>query len=114
MILLFIPATEQIKIYKFLYENKNSYDELFYYDENPYLIDDLEPKFYTNVLPNITEYDEYENNKNFFIIIRDYNFYKEIVQIKNCNYIFSVYPDFINLNKNWRNRKFNWYIVHCQ
>ena len=114
MILLFIPATEQIKIYKFLYENKNSYDELFYYDENPYLIDDLEPKFYTNVLPNITEYEKYEKNKNFFIVIRDYNFYKEIVQINNCNYIFSVYPDFINLNKNWRERKFNWYIVHCK
>tara|TARA_B100000927_G_C16462382_1_gene468359 strand:+ start:831 stop:2258 length:1428 start_codon:yes stop_codon:yes gene_type:complete len=112
-VLLFVPATEEVKIYKFLYDNKNSYEKLYYYEDNPYLIDDLEPRFYTSSLPEIKKYKDLEDNKNSFIIIRDYGFYSKIVNKKNCNLVFSIYPDFINLNKNWRERKFNWYVVDC-
>ena len=57
MIVLFIPATEQVKIYKFLFYNINKEEnsKIFYYEDNPYIIDDLEPKFYTSFLPKISK-----------------------------------------------------------
>ena len=51
--LLFIPANEQVKIYEYLYYNNNDDDniKIFYDTNNPYIIDDLKPKFYTSFLP---------------------------------------------------------------
>tara|TARA_B100001287_G_C22650656_1_gene515039 strand:+ start:193 stop:1620 length:1428 start_codon:yes stop_codon:yes gene_type:complete len=112
-ILLFIPATEEVKIYKFLYDNKNNYNKIYYYDDNPYIIDDLEPRFYTSFLPKISKYKNIENSKNFYLITRDYNFYNKTIDKNNCKLAFSIYPDIININKNWRDKKFNWYIIHC-
>ncbi len=113
IILLFIPATEEARIYKFLYDN-NSNKKIFYYDENPYLIDGLEPRFYTSFLPKISKYKEIDNVSNYFLIVRNNKFYEEIINKKNCNLSYSIYPDIINLNKNWRDRKFNWYVISCE
>ena len=113
IIALFIPATEQVKIYKFIFDNSDTINKIYYYDDNPYIIDDLEPRFYTSYLPKIKKYNKKENYKDYYLIIRDYNFYIETINKKNCSSVFSIYPKIVNLNKNWRQRKFNWYIVYC-
>ncbi len=116
MIVLFIPATEQVKIYKFLFYNINKEEnsKVFYYEDNPYIIDDLEPKFYTSFLPKISKYDEKTNINNSFLIIRKYELIEKLINNKNCNLVHSVYPQkIINLNKNWRDRSFNWYVLKC-
>lgn len=113
-IILFIPATEQVKVYEFLYYNKNSVSKVFYYDSNPYIIDDLEPKLYTSQIPKIKKYEVGNELSNSFLIVRNYRSYQEINKLNNCKFVYSVYPEFINLNKNWRDRDFNWYIFECK
>ena len=114
MVILIIPASEEVKVYEYIHYNSNENTKIFYHNENPYIIDDLEPKFYTSFLPKITKFHEGSNISNSLVIIREYNFYNTLIKKDNCNLSFSVYPEFINLNKNWRERKFNWYIVYCK
>ena len=113
MIILFIPATEEVKIYEYLYYNKNSESKILYFDENPYIMDGLEPKFYTYLLPKISKFENDNDTSNSLIIVRNYNDYKKIINNQNCKLAYSVYPEIVNLNKNWRERKFNWYIIKC-
>ena len=113
MIILFIPATEEVKIYEYLYYNKNNESKILYLDENPYIMDGLEPKFYTYLLPKISKFENDNDISNSLIIVRNYNDYKKIINNQNCKLAYSVYPEIVNLNKNWRERKFNWYIISC-
>lgn len=113
MILLVIPATEQVKVYKFLYDNDVKNNKIYYYEDNPYIINDLEPKFYTNDLPNISELPLGLEYTNSYVILRDFKIYNKILEKGNCNSVFSVYPEFINKNNNWKDRKFNWYVIYC-
>ena len=57
LITIFIPATEQVKVYQFLFYNNKDNNKIFYYDDNPYIISDLEPKLYTSFLPKIEKFD---------------------------------------------------------
>mgnify|MGYP001435024837 CR=1 FL=1 len=113
--LLFIPANEQVKIYEYLYYNNNDDDniKIFYDTNNPYIIDDLKPKFYTSFLPKIKKLDKTSNLDNSFVIIRNYNKLQQFKNKINCDLVFSIYPEIINKNKNWREREFNWYIFKC-
>ena len=113
MILLVIPATEQVKVYKFLYNNDVKDNKIYYYEDNPYIINDLEPKFYTNDLPIISKLSLGLEYSNSYIILRDFKIYNKILEKDNCNPVFSVYPEFINKNNNWKDRKFNWYVIYC-
>lgn len=112
-IVLLIPATEQVKIYQYLYYNNTENSKIFYTDDNPYRIDDLEPKFYTGFLPEIKKYHTNSYVPNSLIVSRNQNVIKKIIDNSNCNIVYSVYPDIINLNKNWKNREFNWYVIYC-
>ncbi len=112
-IVLLIPATEQVKIYKYLYYNNNEDMKIFYTNENPYRIDGLEPKFYTSFLPEIRKFEENTYVPNSLLVSRNQNEINEIIDNSNCNIVYSVYPDIIKLNKNWKDREFNWYVIYC-
>ena len=89
--------------------------------ENPYQINTMEPFFYTKFLPKIIEmkkdsFDIYDSNyfHNSWIITNNYDDYKFILNNKKCEKIYSSFPEkIINLNKNWKRLKLNWYILYC-
>lgn len=112
LITIFIPATEQVKVYQFLFYNNKDNNKIFYYDDNPYIISDLEPKLYTSFLPKIEKFD-YKNFNKSFVITRNFQSFELLNNSLNCKKVYSVYPEIININKNWRERKFNWYILKC-
>ena len=113
LVLLFIPANEQVKIYEYLYYNNNDNMHVFYDTDNPYIIDDLKPKFYTSFLPKIDKLNNNSNLKNSFVILRNFEKLMQFKNKQNCELVFSIYPEIINRNNNWREREFNWYIFKC-
>ena len=114
MLLLFIPATEEIKVYEYLFNNKQDKVNFYYYGDYPYKMDDLEPRIYTSFLPPLEEYKENSDLSKSMIIIRNRSFFEKIVKNNQCDKVFSVYPEIIDMNPNWRQREFNWYIVSCK
>ena len=111
--LSFIPATEQVKIYEYIYNNKIE-NNIYYNDDNPYLIADLNPKLYTSHLPAISKFNKDNIKDEYYLILRDYNILNDILNTSSCKKIYSVYPVFINRNPNWQKHKINWYIVYCK
>lgn len=113
-LLLFVPATEQVRLYEYLYYNQNETEKIIYYDKNPYIIDELEPRIYTNYLKKISKYKDINDLNDSLIIINDFKSYQYFKNSNNCYSVFSVYPQFIYLNKNWRDKNFNWAIFKCK
>lgn len=107
-----IPATEQVGLYKYIYNNKNELTNIFYEDDNPYLIAGLNPKLYTHYLPEISKLNNLKENDKFYLITRNQLIVKSYSHLK-CLKKYSVYPDFIYINPNWKKHKFNWYLFHC-
>ncbi len=117
---LFTPANGKVAIYDFLYSHtqmaEQEHTNIFYIDENPYLINNMEPFFYTKFLPPIKEYNNNQKNKNkkSIIITNAYSEFELLLNNKNCKKIYNSFPEkIINLNRNWRDKKFNWYIIEC-
>ena len=110
-----IPATEQVNLYKYIYKNKNNLANIYYTEDNPYFIADLNPKLYTHYLPKVNKINNNINNKNenFHLITREQLNDKSLFKAK-CNKAYSVYPDFIYINPNWKKHKFNWYFYDCK
>lgn len=113
-LVLIIPATEQVKVYQYLYYNQFKVDRVFFYDTNPYIIDDLEPSLYTSSLPEILKYKTESQYKKSFIILRRHEIYEEFKNKNNCKFVFSVYSKYFNKIKIFREREFNWYIFKCE
>jgi len=107
-----IPATEQVGLYKYIYENKNELTNIYYEDDNPYLIAGLNPKLYTHYLPEITKLNNLNVNDKFYLITRKQLIIQSFSHFK-CLKKYSVYPDFIYINPNWKKHKFNWYLFYC-
>ena len=81
----------------------------------------MEPFFYTKFLPEIKVLEnEYIVKQsllsNSWIITNIVEEYKEVTYKNNrCKKKYSTYPEIImNLNKNWRKLKLNWYIIYCK
>jgi GPI mannosyltransferase 3 len=118
--LLLFPAERQIHLYRYIYYNLNNND-IFYLKENPYIIDGLEPKFYVQSLidikeVNINDLDNFINtNTNINIITNRYEYFDDIINGHNsCKKIFTTYPEkLMLLNKNWKKRNMNWFIINC-
>ena len=114
---LFTPANSRVGVYKFLYNNYNQGENVFYLKNNPYLINNMEPFFYTKFLPEIKALDNKKKLlKNSWIITNNYEDYKYVAYNNNhCKKNYSSYPErIINLNENWKRLKLNWYIVYCK
>ena len=117
---LFTPANNKVGVYEFLYNNYNKGENVFYLQNNPYLVNNMEPFFYTKFLPEIKVLEnEYMVKQsllsNSWIITNIVEEYKEVTYKNNkCKKKYSTYPEIImNLNKNWRKLKLNWYIIYC-
>ena len=116
---LFTPANSKVGVYKFLFNNYSKNDSVYFLDENPYMINDMEPKFYTYTLPKITRFDKNNIGSNTFqikswIITNKNDSYELLLKNKNCLKRYNTYPEkIINLNKNWKKHRLNWYIFSC-
>ena len=108
-----IPATEQVRLYKYIYYNKISITNIYYEDDNPYFIAGLNPKLYTHYLPEINKFNNLHINENFYLITRDQLTINSLSNIK-CIKEYSVYPNFIYINPNWKKHKFNWFLFNCK
>ena len=108
-----IPATEQVGLYKYMYDNKNELNNIYYEDDNPYFIAGLNPKLYTHYLPKIDKMNDLNKSEQFHLITRDQSKVKQLLNTK-CAKVYSVYPDFIYVNPNWEKHKFNWFFYNCK
>ncbi len=109
---LFIPPNTKVGVYKFIFDNINNNEKIYYIDENPYQINNMEPYFYTKFLTPINAYNASEED-NYWIVTNNYNNIKKLDD-KNCSKKYSTLPDIIfNINKNWKRLKLNWYIYYC-
>ncbi len=112
-ITLVTPANSKVGVYNYIYKNINNQYKFYYVDENPYLVNNMEPFFYTSYLPKIENFAEKKGNNQFWITSNNYDSIKKF-ENKNCNIKYSTYPrSIINLNKNWKRLKINWYILFC-
>ena len=110
---LFVPPNTKVGVYKFIYDNINNDEEIYFIEDNPYLINNMEPFFYTSFLPVIKKYQQDKEIKNIWLIS---NKYKDVISLKknNCKIKYTTYPQFIfNLNNNWKRLNLNWYILKC-
>ena len=117
-----IPAERQIALQRFVANNMYKAENVYFYDKNPYRIDGMNPYFYTHYLPEIKKFDleiDYKKFKNskliYYLITNDYLFYKNhFKDNKLCKKIYNSYPEkFVSINKNWKNRNLNWFIIKC-
>ena len=53
---LFMPPNTKVGVYKFIFDNINNNEKIYYIDENPYQINNMEPYFYTKFLTPINAY----------------------------------------------------------
>ena len=63
---LFTPANGKVAVYNYLYKKDIQNSKIYYLEENPYIINDMEPVFYTSFIPKInkTDIEEFNKNKN--------------------------------------------------
>jgi len=108
-----IPATEQVGLYKYIHDNKNNLTNIYYEDDNPYFIAGLNPKLYTHYLPKLEKINDFNTSEQFHLITRDQSKVKKLLNTK-CTKVYSVYPDFIYINPNWKKHKFNWFFYNCK
>ncbi len=117
LLTLFTPANGKIALLNFLHKKDIDQQQIFYLDNNPYLINEMEPFFYTHTLPKIKKFEKEINKTNFnksWFVTNNYEKYKLITKIENCTKKYNSFPEYIiNLNSNWKNLKFNWYVVYC-
>ena len=109
---LFVPPNTKVGVYKYIFDNLNDSDKIYYSDENPYLINNMEPFFYTNFINKIEPLNKNISN-NYWVVSNNYESLKKL-NITKCDKMYSTYPDFIfKINKNWKRLKLNWYIYYC-
>ena len=115
LITLITPANNKVSTYKFIYENIDDEQKIFFTNENPYLINNMEPFFYTHSLNKIMPINEKSVNEKSYWIVS--NNYKNIsINLENgCELRYSTYPKrLIEMSNNWKRFNLNWYIIYCE
>ena len=112
----------KVGIYKYIYHNKNIINNIYYYGENPYQVNGMEPMFYTKFLKPIKKYDDknywkkdsnHKNNKRYWVVTNEYDYIEK--KLSKCNLKYSTLPKTIySLNKNWKRLKLNWQVYYCK
>lgn len=109
------PINSKVGVYKYIYNNFDSSNSIYYIDENPYLINNMEPYLYTSFLPKIKKFNYNDLGSSNFILISNNQIIFDEYNLINCKEVYSAFPSkIINLNKNWRRLKLNWKIYNCQ
>ena len=112
IITLFFPANNKVGVYEFIYKNISKNSDIYYIENNPYLVNNMEPFIYTKFLPEIKKFEIETNTKNTWLISNRYDLVDTLPN--NCLLKYSTYPENIfKLNPNWRRLKLNWYILKC-
>ena len=110
-IALLYPLNSKVGVYKYLY-TIDSKKEIFYYGENPYQINNMEPYFYTKFLKKIQPLENNDYDDEYYLITNDFNFINNME--KNCELKYSTIPRFLfNINSNWKRLKLNWEVLYC-
>ena len=110
---LFVPPNTKVGVYKYIFDNIKYNEKLLYIENNPYLINNMEPFIYTKFLPPISEYNAEKNYNNVWIVTNRQSKIKTL-ENNNCYKKYSTYPEKIfELNKNWKRLNLNWYILYC-
>tara|TARA_Y100000590_G_scaffold276817_1_gene310804 strand:+ start:4033 stop:5481 length:1449 start_codon:yes stop_codon:yes gene_type:complete len=110
---LFFPPNSKVGVYKYIYDNINLKNQIYYIENNPYLVNNMEPFIYTKFLPPINELSEEIDKKNIWIISNKFDQVKKLPN--NCSIKYTTYPEFIfKLNENWKRLNLNWYILNCK
>ena len=74
----------------------------------------MEAYFYTNFLPKIEKIEKNEEIiDDIWVTSNNYNDISIFLK-RGCAIKYSTYPKYIvDLNKNWKRLKLNWYILYC-
>ena len=109
------PANGKVAVYKYIFENIQKDEEIYYTSENPYLVNNMEAKFYTYFIPKISKLDTVSKNiSNIWVATNSYSDV-ELLLHQGCEVKHTTYPKkIIDINKNWRRLKLNWYILFCK
>ena len=109
------PANGKVAVYKYIFENIQKDEEIYFTTENPYLVNNMEAKFYTHFIPKISKLDNVSKNVNNIWITTNNYIDIEFLLEQGCEIKHTTYPKkIINLNKNWKRLKLNWYILFCK
>ena len=113
LILIFIPLSNEVKIYELIYKNQNEIN-IEYYKESPYKINDLTPKLYTVFLNDLKKYEHNSNSDTKLIIFKHLDDYNNFYQKNDCDYFYSVFPiKIVNFLSNSFQHMPKWYIAKC-
>ena len=109
------PANGKVAVYKYIFENIQKDEEIYYTTENPYLVNNMEAKFYTYFIPKISKLDTLSKDiNNIWVATNNYKDIEFLLE-KECEIKHMTYPKkIIDLNKNWKRLKLNWYILFCK
>ena len=112
---LFTPANAKVGVYKFVYDNVKENEKIYFINHNPYLVNNMEAYFYTHFLPEIHNINNIvEKDNDLWITSNNFDEISEYLN-RNCEIKYSTYPkNIINLNKNWKRLKLNWYVLYCE
>ena len=117
LLIMFSPANTKVGVYKYLFYNHTIGEKVYYTNTNPYLVNNMEPFFYTKFLPKIEVWEQNNDNikDNYWVVTNNYEEYFAFAKKNNCKKEFSNYPEKIfNLNNNWKRLKLNWYLIYCK
>ena len=100
---------------KTIFENIQKDEQIYYTRENPYLVNNMEAKFYTYFIPKISKLENISKNvNNIWVTSNNYSDIKSLLE-NGCEIKHTTYPKkIINLNENWKRLKLNWYILFCK
>ena len=113
VIVCIFPANNKVHLYNYIHQQSLKDSQIYYIGDNPYLINEMEPTFYTSFLPKIQEYNNISIDR-FYLVTNNYFEYKKINKINDCTLQYSTYPTILlNLNTSLRKRKMNWYFIRC-
>ena len=113
-IVSFFPINSKVDLYNYLNSKNNTINDLYYFEENPYLINEMQPLFYTSNLPNIYEFNNLTNYDNKWITSNNYKFIEELIENNDCKIAYSTYPfEILKINPNWLRKKLNWFVIDC-
>ena len=115
LIICLLPANNKIHLYKNIFYENLTDSKIYYAGNNPYMINNLEPTFYTNFLPEIDEFNNSINLNKFYFVTNNYTELENIKKKYSCNIKFSSYPQkILEINKTLTKRNMNWYILSCE
>ena len=108
-----MPLTTEIKMYEKIYKYNGDLS-ITYFDDNPYIIKDLEPRLYTSFLMNLNKYDKNINKNNYLIIFKNIDKYKLFLKKNKCEFFYSVYQiSLVEFFEDTFKHLPKWYIAKC-